>query len=162
MLASLLGSLSIAFTLLGGPKVTAQSDSFPDVPDNHWAYEFLAKCHKLGLLPEIHLFRTGTPYSKYEIASFTVRVTMNLEPEGFSKDISWDIANKGKEEALSREKLLLTVCRDLRRLDLELHDSYPRYINPYSLADQASQMETNVFEALRPYSSDGPHFTMGH
>jgi hypothetical protein len=45
-------------------------DNFPDVPDNHWAYEALKNMKKDGLLvgyPD-GLFRGGRPASRYELA----------------------------------------------------------------------------------------------
>lgn len=45
-------------------------DQFPDVPENHWAYEALANMKKEGLLvgyPD-GLFRGGRPASRYELA----------------------------------------------------------------------------------------------
>jgi hypothetical protein len=45
-------------------------DNFPDVPDNHWAYEALARLKKDGLLvgyPD-GLFRGNRPASRYELA----------------------------------------------------------------------------------------------
>lgn len=45
-------------------------DNFPDVPDNHWAFEALAKLKKEGILvgyPD-GLFRGGRPASRYELA----------------------------------------------------------------------------------------------
>ncbi|HEY3779502.1 MAG TPA: S-layer homology domain-containing protein [Fimbriimonadaceae bacterium] len=48
----------------------AQTDNFPDVPDNHWAYEALARLKKDGLLvgyPD-GLFRGNRPASRYELA----------------------------------------------------------------------------------------------
>ena len=45
-------------------------DNFPDVPDNHWAFEALARMKKDGLLvgyPD-GLFRGGRPASRYELA----------------------------------------------------------------------------------------------
>jgi hypothetical protein len=49
--------------------VVAQ-DNFPDVPDNHWAYEALSKMKAEGLLvgyPD-GLFRGGRPATRYELA----------------------------------------------------------------------------------------------
>lgn len=45
-------------------------DNFPDVPDNHWAYEALARMKREGLLvgyPD-GLFRGGRPATRYELA----------------------------------------------------------------------------------------------
>jgi hypothetical protein len=45
-------------------------DNFPDVPDNHWAFEALARMKRDGLLvgyPD-GLFRGGRPASRYEMA----------------------------------------------------------------------------------------------
>jgi S-layer homology domain len=48
----------------------AQSDNFPDVPDNHWAYQALADLKKAGILvgyPD-GLFRGPRPATRYEMA----------------------------------------------------------------------------------------------
>jgi hypothetical protein len=45
-------------------------DNFPDVPENHWAYEALARLRAAGILvgyPD-GLFRGGRPASRYEMA----------------------------------------------------------------------------------------------
>src|SRR5437588_10693352 len=45
-------------------------DNFPDVPDNHWAYEALARMKKDGLMvgyPD-GLFRGNRPATRYELA----------------------------------------------------------------------------------------------
>src|SRR5580692_5851633 len=45
-------------------------DNFPDVPDNHWAFEALQRLKKDGLLvgyPD-GLFRGNRPASRYELA----------------------------------------------------------------------------------------------
>ena len=46
------------------------TDNFPDVPDNHWAFEALQRLKKDGLLvgyPD-GLFRGNRPASRYELA----------------------------------------------------------------------------------------------
>jgi hypothetical protein len=51
------------------PAAMAQ-DNFPDVPDNHWAFEALARMKREGILvgyPD-GLFRGGRPASRYELA----------------------------------------------------------------------------------------------
>jgi hypothetical protein len=58
----------------------AQSDNFPDVPENHWAYEALARLKKDGLLvgyPD-GLFRGPRPASRYELAVAIHAVYINL------------------------------------------------------------------------------------
>ncbi|HSI71607.1 MAG TPA: S-layer homology domain-containing protein, partial [Fimbriimonas sp.] len=45
-------------------------DNFPDVPENHWAFEALARLKAAGILvgyPD-GLFRGGRPASRYELA----------------------------------------------------------------------------------------------
>ena len=45
-------------------------DNFPDVPDNHWAYEALKRMKSEGLLvgyPD-GLFRGNRPATRYELA----------------------------------------------------------------------------------------------
>jgi polyhydroxyalkanoate synthesis regulator phasin len=58
----------------------AQTDNFPDVPENHWAYEALARLKKDGLLvgyPD-GLFRGTRPASRYELAVAIHAVYTNL------------------------------------------------------------------------------------
>jgi hypothetical protein len=48
----------------------ASQDNFPDVPDNHWAFEALQRLKKDGILvgyPD-GLFRGNRPASRYELA----------------------------------------------------------------------------------------------
>jgi len=63
--------LALAAVLTGGFVISAfAQDNFPDVPDNHWAYEALARLKKDGLLvgyPD-GLFRGNRPASRYELA----------------------------------------------------------------------------------------------
>jgi len=62
-------ALSAAFTTALVLPVFAQ-ENFPDVPDNHWAYEALKTMKADGLLvgyPD-GLFRGGRPASRYELA----------------------------------------------------------------------------------------------
>jgi len=62
-------ALSAAFTTALVLPVFAQ-ENFPDVPDNHWAYEALKNMKADGLLvgyPD-GLFRGGRPASRYELA----------------------------------------------------------------------------------------------
>lgn len=59
---------AVLTALLVAPAMA--QDNFPDVPENHWAYEALAKMKKEGLLvgyPD-GLFRGGRPASRYEMA----------------------------------------------------------------------------------------------
>jgi len=61
------------------PAVAA--DNFPDVPDNHWAFEALQRMKKDGLLvgyPD-GLFRGGRPASRYELAVAMHAVYTNLK-----------------------------------------------------------------------------------
>jgi PAS domain-containing protein len=56
-------------------------DNFPDVPDNHWAFEALQRMKKDGLLvgyPD-GLFRGGRPASRYELAVAMHAVYTNLK-----------------------------------------------------------------------------------
>jgi len=61
--------------------VLAAQDNFPDVPDNHWAFEALQRLKKDGLLvgyPD-GLFRGGRPASRYELAVAIHAVYTNLK-----------------------------------------------------------------------------------
>jgi len=62
---------AILTAALVSPALAAgTSDNFPDVPDNHWAFEALARLKKDGLLvgyPD-GLYRGNRPASRYELA----------------------------------------------------------------------------------------------
>ncbi|MFQ3667661.1 MAG: S-layer homology domain-containing protein [Fimbriimonadaceae bacterium] len=66
-------TLTIALsTVLGASLATSAlaQENFPDVPENHWAYEALREMKREGLLmgyPD-GLFRGGRPASRYEMA----------------------------------------------------------------------------------------------
>ncbi len=69
MMKTLMYSLAAIMAVGFVAPVMAQ-DNFPDVPDNHWAYEALGKMMKDGILvgyPD-GLFRGPRPASRYEMA----------------------------------------------------------------------------------------------
>ena len=69
-------------TVLGlGMAVSAMAQNFPDVPDNHWAYEALERMKSDGLLvgyPD-DLFRGGRPATRYEMAVAIHATYMHLK-----------------------------------------------------------------------------------
>lgn len=71
-------------TILGIGAVApafAQTDQFPDVPENHWAYDALAKLKAAGILvgyPD-GLYRGGRPASRYELAVALHAAYQNLK-----------------------------------------------------------------------------------
>jgi hypothetical protein len=82
-LVAVLGSVIIA-------PAMAQ-DNFPDVPENHWAFEALARLKRDGILvgyPD-GLFRGGRPASRYELAVAIHAVYQNLKniTDGLSSQI---------------------------------------------------------------------------
>jgi len=63
-------ALAAIFSAAAVVPAFAQSDNFPDVPDNHWAYEALANLKKAGVLvgyPDL-LYHGSRPASRYELA----------------------------------------------------------------------------------------------
>jgi len=73
-------------------------DNFPDVPDNHWAYEALARLKKDGLLvgyPD-GLFRGNRPASRYELAVAIHAAYVHLKSitDGLQAEIDALNANK--------------------------------------------------------------------
>jgi len=63
-------ALAVIFASAIVTPAFAQSDNFPDTPDNHWAYEALGNLKKAGVLvgyPD-GLFRGPRPASRYEMA----------------------------------------------------------------------------------------------
>jgi hypothetical protein len=70
-------------TVLGALVITPAlaQDNFPDVPDNHWAYEALLRMKSNGLLvgyPD-GLFRGNRPASRYEMAVAIHATYVNLK-----------------------------------------------------------------------------------
>ena len=62
--------LALAAVLTMGVVGAYAMDQFPDVPDNHWAYEALENMRAEGILvgyPD-GLFRGSRPLSRYELA----------------------------------------------------------------------------------------------
>ena len=79
--------------VLGAALVTPAlaQDNFPDVPDNHWAYEALLRLKSNGLLvgyPD-GLFRGARPASRYEMAVAIHATYVNLKniTDGLQKQI---------------------------------------------------------------------------
>ena len=77
-------TLKYALTAILGAALVIPAmaqDNFPDVPDNHWAYEALARMKQNGLLvgyPD-GLFRGGRPASRYEMAVAIHATYVNLK-----------------------------------------------------------------------------------
>jgi len=74
-------------TVLGAAIVAPAfaQDNFPDVPENHWAFEALAKLKAAGILvgyPD-GLYRGGRPASRYELA-----VALNAAYQNLSNQIN--------------------------------------------------------------------------
>lgn len=86
-------------------------DNFPDVPDNHWAFEALARMKKEGILvgyPD-GLFRGGRPASRYELAVAINAAYTNLKNitdglqsqiDALKKGSNGDVATKSDVQAL--------------------------------------------------------------
>ncbi|MBI3722328.1 MAG: S-layer homology domain-containing protein, partial [Fimbriimonas ginsengisoli] len=91
-------------------------DNFPDSPQNHWAYEALARMKKEGLLvgyPD-GLYRGGRPASRYELAAacHSVFVALKSAQEGMSnqmKAMEEKIANGGGVSKADFENLKAAV-----------------------------------------------------
>src|SRR5437868_1507213 len=60
---------------------TQDSAMYPDVPDNHWAYDTLKRFKSEGFLPEMNDGRIigNRPHTRYEIAGYVVHAAMNLD-----------------------------------------------------------------------------------
>ena len=77
-------SLKLALSLVlaaGAIAPALAQDNFPDVPQNHWAYDALRRMKQDGLLvgyPD-GLFRGGRPASRYELAVAMHAVYTNLK-----------------------------------------------------------------------------------
>lgn len=89
-------------------------DNFPDVPDNHWAYEALLRLKSNGLLvgyPD-GLYRGGRPASRYEMAVAIHATYVNLKniTDGLQKQIDAlkDEVGKGGTGDMSSLKTALT------------------------------------------------------
>lgn len=91
--------MALGVVLVGGlfSAVIAQ-DQFPDVPENHWAYEALANMKKNGLLvgyPD-GLFRGGRPATRYEMAVAIHATYQYLK--NITDGLAGEIAKMGKGE----------------------------------------------------------------
>lgn len=75
----MLASLVVATVLLQVPSPQVR-DNFPDVPDNHWAYEMVEVFKKEGFIkgyPD-RLSRGAWPLSRAEFAQFTLVISNNI------------------------------------------------------------------------------------
>jgi hypothetical protein len=87
-------TLKYALTAVLGAAIITPAlaqDNFPDVPDNHWAYEALLRMKSNGLLvgyPD-GLFRGARPASRYEMAVAIHATYVNLKniTDGLQKQI---------------------------------------------------------------------------
>jgi hypothetical protein len=60
---------TLVFTAAIAPACLAQYEAFPDVPENHWVYQTLAKFEQAGIVrTQIGIFRTGPPFNCMQIA----------------------------------------------------------------------------------------------
>jgi len=72
---------AIFAAVLVSPAFATSTDNFPDVPDNHWAFEALNRLKKDGILvgyPD-GLFRGNRPASRYELAVAIHACYVNLK-----------------------------------------------------------------------------------
>ena len=58
-----------------------QANDFPDTPDNHWAYETLARCKAAGLVTGMpaRLLRGNYAYSRRDMATFTIHACVSYD-----------------------------------------------------------------------------------
>lgn len=102
--------LALGMVLMGGFIGSAMAqDQFPDVPENHWAYEALANMKKNGLLvgyPD-GLFRGARPATRYEMAvaiHATYQYLKNIT-DGLSSQIEELKGKQGPDMSGIREAL---------------------------------------------------------
>jgi hypothetical protein len=87
-------------------------DNFPDVPDNHWAFEALARMKREGILvgyPD-GLFRGGRPASRYELAVAINAAYTNLR--NITDGLATQIANLPKDGGDYATKAEVQQLRD--------------------------------------------------
>jgi hypothetical protein len=95
-------------TVLGAAFVAPAfaQDNFPDVPENHWAFEALAKLKAAGILvgyPD-GLYRGGRPASRYELAVALNAAYQNLS--NMTNGLSSQLADlKSKVDGMHSEDL---------------------------------------------------------
>jgi len=115
-------TLKYALTAILGAALVVPAmaqDNFPDVPDNHWAYEALARLKSNGLLvgyPD-GLFRGGRPASRYEMAVAIHATYVNLKniTDGLQQQIDElkkQIAGNNDSAALQNLRDALTALQN--------------------------------------------------
>lgn len=99
-------------------------DNFPDVPDNHWAYEALARMKREGVLvgyPD-GLFRGGRPATRYEMAvaihaAFTHLKNLIDGLNGQIEDIKRQMSGSGDMQGMASLKAALEALQaDVNRM----------------------------------------------
>jgi len=91
-------------------------DNFPDVPDNHWAYEALARMKREGLLvgyPD-GLYRGGRPASRYELAVAIHATYVNLRNliDGLQRQIDEIKQGRDGSQAIDELRTALTALQN--------------------------------------------------
>jgi hypothetical protein len=168
----LVGSILLGLALISGTKTSIQSDSFPDIPDNHWAYEtpqydnypdipdnhwfyeMYDRAKKPGLVPEDKrsMFYTGRPYSRYELAAFVHGMTMHLDHEVNSKAFKIEL-RKNEPKALTRAKALEDVAQRLPRADRELAKEFRGLgVNFHKLIREANTVDRKLNRYIKTLS----------
>jgi|CXWL01.1.fsa_nt_gi hypothetical protein len=105
-------TLTLALGLVIGASFATQAiaqDAFPDTPENHWAYEALAKMKNAGLLvgyPDGY-FRGGRPASRYEMAVALHALWQHLKGmmDGYETRIK-TLENQPEQDLSSIKKML--------------------------------------------------------
>lgn len=94
-------------------------NNFPDVPDNHWAYEALARMKADGLLvgyPD-GLFRGNRPASRYELAVACHAVYMHLKniTDGLQSQID-DLKNRPTVDVQALKDAIAALQNDVNNM----------------------------------------------
>lgn len=94
-------------------------DNFPDVPDNHWAYEALARMKKDGLLvgyPD-GLFRGNRPASRYELAVAVHATYVHLKniTDGLQSQID-ELKGRGSPDIQSLKDAITQLQNDVNNM----------------------------------------------
>lgn len=138
-------SLAALATLLVASSVFAQTENFPDVPRNHWAFAALARMKADGLLvgyPD-GLYRGGRPMSRYEMAVAMHAAYANLKNVTDAIDAVLRTAGSGIGPARPVDVKELAAATTVLRAELAAMKRYGSEIADLQRASDTFELELN-------------------
>lgn len=133
-----IASLLVALLCFTGTK-QARGGIYPDIPENHFAYDTLSRLQSKGVLPEREILGRGNwPLRRSEIAQLAVHASMNF-------DLELSRLQRGaiNAEDAKHAKELRSIFPALQQLTATFAADMPRFVDGGELlVHEEQQFET--------------------